>query len=139
MEKTNNISEKEIKKYFRQIKNSLVCDLKTKNKIMKDLRNDVEEYLEQNSDSSFENVLDYFGKPETIAEEFAISSGIDYVKKSRIHKTLKLTLSILLILASIFTIATAIVIIGNHKRTAGYYYEETIEDYGITVPYFEEE
>ena len=138
MEKTNNISEKEIKKYFRKIKSSLVCDMKTKNKIMKDLRNDVEEYLERNSVSSLENIIEHFGKPETIAEEFAISSGIDYVKKSRIHKTLKLTLIILLILASIFTIATSIVIIGNNKRTAGYYYEETIEDYGI-IEYLEED
>lgn len=138
MKKTNHIFEKEIKKYFHKIRVSLICDLKTKNKIMKDLKNDVEEYLEQNPDSSLENVIEHFGKPETIAEEFAISSGIDYIKKSRIHKTVKIAVIVLLVLASIFTIATSIVIIGNHKRTAIYYYEENVEDFGIT-DYHEEE
>ncbi|MBQ8558685.1 MAG: hypothetical protein IJ439_01680 [Tyzzerella sp.] len=131
MADTNNISEKELKKYFRKIRRSLVCDWKTKNKILKDLKNDVEEYLEQNPISSFKNITEHFGNPETIAEEFAISSGIDYVKKSRIHKALKMIVIIFLILASIFTIATSIVIIGNNNRTAVYYYEESVDDFGI--------
>lgn len=131
MTKTNNISEKEIKKYFSKIRSALVCDFKTKSKILRDLRNEVEEYLEQNPDSSLENITGHFGTPEAIAEEFAISAGTDYIKKYKVHKTIKLIVIILLILALVFTIITSIVIIGNRKRTAVYYYDETVEDFGI--------
>lgn len=127
MTKTNNISEKEIKKYFSKIRSALVCDFRTKSKILRDLRNEVEEYLEQNPDSSLENITGHFGAPEAIAEEFAISAGTDYIKKYKVHKTIKLIVIILLILAFVFTIITSIIIIKNHKRTAGYYYDESVE------------
>ena len=127
----SNISEKDFKKYYRKIRNSLMCNMKLKNKILGNIRNDVEEYLEQNPNSSFEDITEQFGSPETIAEEFAISSNVDYTKKSKIHRILKLSFLTLLLLAFIFTIATSIVIIGNNKRTAGYYYEETVTDLGI--------
>lgn len=129
--KSNNISEKDLKKYYRKIRNSLMCKVKLKNKILKDIKNEVEEYLEQNPNSFFENIIEHFGSPEAIAEEFAISSNIDYTTKSKIHRILKLSFITLLVLALIFTIATSIVIIANNKRTAGYYYEETVTDLGI--------
>lgn len=129
--KSNNISEKDLKKYYRKIRNSLMCKVKLKNKILKDIKNEVEEYLEQNPNSFFENIIEHFGSPEAIAEEFAISSNVDYTKKSKIHRILKLSFITLLVLALIFTIATSIVIIANNKRTAGYYYEETVTDLGI--------
>ncbi len=131
MTETNTISEKELKKYLRRIKGALVCNFKTKRKILKDLKNNVEEYLEQNPDSSLEDLMEYFGKPESIAEEFAVSAGIDYIKKTKVHKMIKLIVIILLILALVFTIITSIVIITNNKRTAVYYYEESVEDLGI--------
>lgn len=129
--KSNNISEKDLKKYYRKIRNSLMCKVKLKNKILKDIKNEVEEYLEQNPNSFFENIIEHFGSPEAIAEEFAISSNVDYTTKSKIHRILKLSFITLLVLALIFTIATSIVIIANNKRTAGYYYEETVTDLGI--------
>lgn len=127
MTKNNNISEKEIKKYFSKIRSALVCDFKTKSKILRDLRNEVGEYLEQNPDSSLENITGHFGTPEAIAEEFAISAGTDYIKKYKVHKTIKLIVIILLILALVFAIITSIVIIRNNKRTAGYYYDESVK------------
>ncbi len=108
-----------------------MCKVKLKNKILKDIKNEVEEYLEQNPNSFFENIIEHFGSPEAIAEEFAISSNVDYTTKSKIHRILKLSFITLLVLALIFTIATSIVIIANNKRTAGYYYEETVTDLGI--------
>lgn len=131
MAKTNNITEKEIKKYFSKIRRALVCDFKTKSKILKDLRNEVEEYLERNPDSSLENIIDHFGTPDAIAEEFAISAGTDYIKKYKVHKTIKLIVIIVLLLTLVFASIASIVIIRNRKRSAIYYYEETIEDFGI--------
>ena len=59
-----------IKRYLRDVKSELKVSFNTKFVFCKKLKNQIEEYLEENPEATFEEIVIRFGPPELIAENF---------------------------------------------------------------------
>lgn len=127
----NNLLKSQLKIYFRNIKKQLVCDRKTKNKMLADFENNVYDYIDNNPYTPFDKIVEHFGTPDSIAKEFAAEIGVDYIKKLKTKRVLKITIILFLAALTISVIGIAAVIITNGRRHAVYYYEESVSDYGI--------
>lgn len=60
---------KELKSYFREIKRQIPGGCK-KNKILRDLRLSVNDFIEENPDATFGAVVELFGTPQQIADSY---------------------------------------------------------------------
>ncbi len=76
--KINNESEK---KYLRKTKKLLIGDTKKKSDTLKSYQNEIEEYLEEKPNATYENIVELFGSPSEAATEAAADVPIEYVKK----------------------------------------------------------
>ena len=123
--------KKDVKKYLSDVKKCLYCDRKTKSRFLKDLGENIDDYLSDDPDADFKNVIDHFGTPKSIAEEFAAQTDTDSLKKAKRNKNLKWVIIALLAAIALFIGVIAIIIIKNNSRDAAYYYDETITDNGI--------
>ena len=56
-----------LKRYYRSIRKDLLCSYKMKKRIMQQIRESVDQFLEQNPDAEFDAVRLHFGEPQTIA------------------------------------------------------------------------
>ena len=121
-----------IKEYLSDIKKRLYCDRKTKSRFLRDLGENIDNYLSDIPDADFKSVVDHFGTPESIAEEFAAQTDTDLLKKAKNNKNLKWVLIAVLTAIALFIGVIAFIIIKNNSRDAAYYYYETISDNGIT-------
>lgn len=75
------INNKNEKKYLRETKNLLICDAKKKNDALKAYQNEIEEYLDENPNANYENIVEFFGSPLEAATEVAADVPITYIKK----------------------------------------------------------
>lgn len=127
----NNLLKSQMRIYFRKINKLLVCDRKTKSKVLKDFKNNVYDYIDNNPNTSFDELVEHFGTPDTIAEEFAAEMGADYIRKTKCNKKIKIIFIVILASIAVFIGILTTVIILNNSRNAVYYYEETVSDFGI--------
>ena len=123
--------KKDVKKYLSDVKKCLCCDRKTKNRFLRDLEENVNNYLSDAPNADFQNVIDHFGTPKSIAEEFAAQTDTDSLKKAKRNKNLKWAFIAILAAIALFIGIIAIIIVKNNSRDAVYYYDETITDNGI--------
>lgn len=126
----NNILESQLKKYFCNVKKLLLCNSKNKSKILLDLKNNVYDYIENNPDTDFDNILEHFGTPNSIAEEFAAEMGSDYIKKAKFNIMSKIIVITILSVILIFVGILTTIIMINNSRNAVYYYVESVSDLG---------
>lgn len=123
-------NSKELTKYYNAVKKNLHCSKQLKKEILHALESDVEEYTQQNPDLTIEEIREHFGTPAEFAKESM--SALDdeeigrQIKKSKYIKRVIAITAIILIL--VFTI-TAVWVIAENSRTAGYYYSEEIGEY----------
>lgn len=123
--------KKDVKEYLSDVKKCLYCDRKTKSRFLKDLGENIDNYLSDLPDSDFQNVIEHFGTPESISEEFAAQTDTDSLKKAKRNKNLKWLLIVILTAIAMFIGVIAFIIVKNNNRDAAYYYNETITDNGI--------
>ena len=72
---------KDIKGYIREIKSYLICDHKTQRKFINDFKNDVYDYIEENSVNGINSVREHFGEAEKIAKGFIENADTRKIKK----------------------------------------------------------
>lgn len=123
--------KKDVKKYLSDVNKCLYCDRKTKNRLLRDLEENVNSYLSDIPDSDFNGVVEHFGTPESIAEEFAANADTVLLKATKRNKNLKWLLIIILAAIALFIGVIAFIIVKNNSRDAAYYYNETVTDNGI--------
>ena len=58
------------KKYFQEIKRLLPCNAKEKNRCIRELESDVDDFLENCPSTTFEVLCAAIGTPQSIAESF---------------------------------------------------------------------
>ncbi len=73
--------EKETKKYIKSIKSLLLCDMQTKRRFIKDFKDDLSGYIEDNNIADIKNVYAHFGTPEQVAKGFLETADIKNIKK----------------------------------------------------------
>ena len=130
MKKSNDTLKKDIGKYIKTIKSSLYCKRRTKTKFIKDLKANIDDYLLITPEANFENVLEHFGTPDLIADEFAANSNANLLKSAKSKKHFRLIVIVILAAIALFIGTIAFIIAKNNNRTAAYYYYETVSDLG---------
>ena len=55
---------KELKRYYKSISKSLICNNETKKRILKSLTDDINTKIEEGTITSIEDVIESFGTPE---------------------------------------------------------------------------
>ena len=130
MEISGKVTKKELTRYYRNIQHALQGKRNVKKKILTDFKCSVETYIENNPKTDITEIIEHFGTPQAIAEEFAASMGIDYHKRVKQNKIFKS----MIVCAAIFILVCVGIIcalvIENHKHSAAYYYDITITDEG---------
>jgi len=117
--------EKETKKYIKSVKSLLLCDIQTKRRFIKDFRDDLSGYIEDNNIADIKNVYDHFGTPEQVAKGFLETADIKNIKKKmNIGKIIAAGIALALI---IWATGVTIAVIDAHIDTTGGY--DVIEEY----------
>ena len=75
------VTKLELKAYLNAVKQALVY-VPHKGQIVKDLRNELEGYLEENRDATMEDVYRLFGAPETMAGQVISAMSMDEIEKN---------------------------------------------------------
>lgn len=135
---TNTELKKDIKKYLSDVRKFLYCERKTKSRFLGDLEENVNNYLSDVPDADFNDIIEHFGAPKSIAEEFAANADTQLLKTAKRNKTFKWLLLIIFASIAVFIGVIASIIIMNNSRDAAYYYDETVIDYGIIEKTLEE-
>lgn len=97
------VTQTELIKYFSSIDNALRSSSGEKQHIIKSLRSDIEEYLAEFPEASFENLMSRFGTPDSIAKEYIQGMPVDEINKrigsAKANK--KMILIVLVVIAAI--------------------------------------
>ncbi len=102
---------KDFKRYFKEIRRLL--PRRVRKKLLRDLKREAFAFLEENPDASYESLVDRFGCPKDITDAFLLQESTSFDK---VHKWLKITLIVLLILVVIFIFWVHVVIKQNYER-----------------------
>ena len=123
------IKNKEIKGYFREIRKCIPGDRKVQKKITEDIRQAVENYLEENPDTDWASLQAHFGTPHQITEAYIADMEADEIMnklstKKRIIRIIAITAIVAIL---IWAICLAITVIKDRKSADGYFEVEIIE------------
>lgn len=122
--------KKELSGYYRQVEDLLLCDRKSKNAFLSDLKNDIDEFVQHEPDADFESILSAFGTPEEIAESFLKNADIASIKKKmNVKKILLFAVLAVVLVYVIFVVASFI----DVNTEAHGYYEEGILQAGLLL------
>lgn len=105
------------------------CPHSFKRKLIEDLESNLCDYIDENPDASFNDLVEHFGLPEKFSDEYVLAMD-DETRKQLIskNKLLKLVLSIGITIFLIIAIITSIWIIVENSQTAGVYYSEGVSE-----------
>ena len=92
---------KELKSYFKSIRQGLTCSLNAKRAFTSMLKDRINDFIAENSEASFADVVSNFGTPEEIISEF---NSDKYSTELKRRKTQILILEIVAVLLVAFSI-----------------------------------
>ena len=101
----NNIN-KELKKYYSQIRKNLLCPFYCKHNFIKHIKNNIDDYILENNVTCFDKIIEYFGTPDEIARSFSEIDTNHLIRKSRIQFGIIIVLVITLIFISLLAFET---------------------------------
>ena len=108
----------EKKKYVKEVNSYLICDFGTRNKFIRDLKNDMEEYIESSSATDFKEVAEHFGDPKDIVKGFLETADTKKIKR-KMNVTRVILIGVIIALV-MWGLGITAVIIDNHKSNTGY-------------------
>ena len=109
---------KDVKKYIKDINAYLICDWGTRNKFNSDLKNDIDEYMENNSVTDFSSVYDHFGEPHDIAKGFLENADTKKIKRKM--DIMKVVVTAVIIALVMWGIGITAAWIDAHKSNIGH-------------------
>ncbi len=110
---------KKLRKYYRNIRSLLICDKEEKDKILSDLKSDIDAKIDEGAVRSMNDVTDIFGFPDDIASDY---QGKDVTSLRRTRRIIKKSIIIaasIIILVAVIYVATEIII--DISEGPGYY------------------
>ncbi len=121
--------QKIISSYLKRVKKN--CPFSFRKKLTTDLKNHLLDYLDDNPDSTLEDIINHLGSPEKYADEYLLVID-ETTRKKTIHKAKWIKYSILSGIATIVLIiavtATMILFKISQIRVYYYYNEYVTED-----------
>ncbi len=122
--------DKKLKSYYGKIKRALLCPGKEKKKFLADFKNSIEDFQSEHPEVFFEDIQKHFGTPKSINEAFSAELDSETLKRRKRFKIIKITILCVLISVACFAIGLfAYILVTNNSPS---FYEETVEDFGIT-------
>lgn len=119
---------KELKRYFKDIKKNLPCCNTAMRKMLDDLKASVNAYINENGTTQIDEIERHFGKAEDIAKEFAVGLDNAYIKSYNKFKK-RVTAIVLSIFAVILVVVASLaiyVVISNEDNKPILYNEEIL-------------
>ena len=113
----------EIEAYLKQIeKNLFTCPRKKRAAFLRDFRGSLNSYIEEHPHASVQELQNYFGKPEIIAEGFLQSEEYTTTIKvvSSKKRIVRIVLTAACALVTIVFILGAIYVVDNYRYTHGF-------------------
>lgn len=123
--------KQEIEQYLKQIEGNLyTCPRKKRTAFLRDLRGNIDSYIEENPNATLSELKKYFGSPEAIAESFLQSDEFDTTKQVVSSKKwiVRILLSAVCILVAAALILGTIYVVDSYRYTHGYEVEEPIQE-----------
>ena len=115
---SNKQLHKDVKKYIKDINSYLICDCGTRNKFIRDLKSDIDEYIESNCVTDFESVYDHFGEPCDIAKGFLENADTKKIKRKM--DITRVALIAVIVALVMWGIGITIELIDAHQDRTGY-------------------
>ena len=76
-----------LKQYYRNIRSELPCSWGQRNRILRQIRESVDNYLEENPGAGFAAIEAHFGNAQTIASSYIdVQDALELLRKMRIKK-----------------------------------------------------
>lgn len=75
------VTDKELRQYLKSISDLLLCKPKKRKQFMSDFSNSIDDFLQNNSDASINDLEKALGTPQEIAEEFMADVSPKDIKK----------------------------------------------------------
>ena len=121
------VTKLELKAYFHAVKKNLVY-VPGKGQIIKDLRHEMESYLEQNVTATMEDVYRLFGTPESMTEQVISAMSMDEIEKNM--KRVKMVRTVAVVTAVTVVVLFALTMVGmaiwNYSHEPIYYTSQII-------------
>lgn len=112
----------EIKKYIMDVQSYLICDWQTKRRFIKDLKNDIVDFVDENENVTIDDVRRRFGEPKDIAMGFFENADIKKIKRRmNIGRIISVGIAMALF---IWVAAVTIAVIDLHNEEPGYFVDE---------------
>lgn len=73
--------QQELRHYMNEIKDRLPFSNGVTKKLLDDLQNGIDDYIENNDVTSFDEILDHFGKPDEVAEDLKNITDAQVIKR----------------------------------------------------------
>lgn len=113
---------KDVNKYIREIKSYLICDYKTQNKLVGDIKNRIYEHIEDDLIHNMDDIYKRIGAPQEIVKGFLENADSRKIKKRmNISKTIVIGVIIALLM---WGIGVTIAVIDSHFSCDGYIVDE---------------
>lgn len=93
----NKAIKAEVRAYLRKIRKALPGSFNTKQAVASTLKSQIESYIEENPDATIDDVIERFGTPETIANEFDVTEFSAEIKKYKLKTLILSVLAVVLI------------------------------------------
>ena len=93
----NKAIKAEVRAYLRKIRKALPGSFNTKRAVASTLKSQIENYIEDNPDATIDDVIERFGTPETIANEFDVTEFGAEIKKYKLKTLILSVLAVVLI------------------------------------------
>ena len=110
--------KKDINKYIKEIKLNIICDFKTRNKFISDIKNSIFDFVECENIVSIDDVYNHFGTPQEIAKEFFLNADVKKIKR-RMNFTKVVIVGVLIALV-LWATAITIDLIDSLNNNHGY-------------------
>ncbi len=123
----------EIKKYIIDVKSYLICDWKTRNRFIRDLKNDISDFVDENENVSMDDIRKRFGEPQDIAKGFFENADIKKIKRRmNIGRIIAIGIALALL---IWAAGVTIAVMDVHIKEPGYFVEYMHDDpiHGETI------
>lgn len=125
------ITQKEINRYIKDIKKELLYGTKESRQFLKELKQNVTDYVEENQNADMSEVTEQFGKPEEIAATFFEQYDKNEIKRKVNVRRVAVIVGIVMLV--VFTVSLTTAVINSYKSVNGTIYKEIITEANTPV------
>ena len=111
------VTQREIKSYIRQVKKA--CPFSFRRKMLFSLKSGIADYIEENPDSSIDDIINHFGLPKNFATEFVASiDDKKFLRNLSVKTAIKYAAIIGFVIVVLLTVIICIIIGVERARPA---------------------